>query len=236
MADGETAVRRPDFVEVRLQRARDINFRAWLYPFVALPGLLVLLAMTHRESIALWPRLGLLLAYMSVAFTFCPLPTAWFVMLAASPAGLDIDPWLTATVATLGTCVANMHDYYVVTFFYRYRPIRRVRRTGLYRKAAAWFERAPFATLTAASFLPIPIDFVRLLAISQAYPRSRFASASILGRWPRYFALAFFAERFSLGWQWILATLGVAVVFGLWHGLPPLVRTLKGFRRKELET
>ncbi|NIA20411.1 MAG: hypothetical protein GWP05_00220 [Anaerolineaceae bacterium] len=222
------------FVELRLRGSRRLNFRVWFYPFILMLGGLVFLS-------GPWLHLGdqvvflvMLLGYMSLACTFCPLPTTPVIVLAASPAALGIDPLLLATVCTAGTCIANMHDYYLVTFFYRYRPVRRIRKTRLYEKAAAWFERAPFATLTAASFLPIPIDFIRLLAISQGYPRHKFVLASAVGRWPRYFLLALLTDRFNLGRQWILAILAATVLVGLWRGLPRIVGVLRGFRTKEL--
>jgi uncharacterized membrane protein YdjX (TVP38/TMEM64 family) len=102
--------------------------------------------------------------------------------------------------------------------------VQKVRATGLYRRVAKWYNRAPFATLAAASFLPIPIDFVRLLAISEGYSRWKFALGSLVGRWPRYLALAVLADQFKLGWQWVLGIAGVTVVFGLWRGLPPVAR------------
>ena len=228
MAEGQTASQEAGFAEIRLDRALEVNYRAWFYPFAAGLAGLVLLAKQSTEAYGALPHLALLLAYMSLACTFWPLPTTPVVILAASPAGPGFDPLLVATVCTLGTCVANLHDYYLVTFLYRYRPVRKIRKTGLYEKAAGWFNRAPLATLSAASFLPIPIDFVRLLAISQGYSRWRFTLASAVGRWPRYFALALFARAFNLGWQWILGALGVTVVFGFWRGVPRIVRAVRG--------
>jgi membrane protein YqaA with SNARE-associated domain len=220
-------------MELRLERGARLNFRLWFYPFAMTFAALVLLARHGSDVLGPWPHLATLLAYMSLACTFLPLPTTPVVMLAASPAGPGLDPLLVALAATAGTCAANLHDYYLVTFLYRYRPVRRVRRTRFYEKAAGWFERAPFAVLTAASFLPIPVDVVRLLAISQGYPRGRFTLASAVGRLPRYFLLAYFAQRFSLGWQWILAVLGVTAVFGLWRGVPRIARAAAGMIRKE---
>lgn len=236
LAEKETGSVEAQAIELSLERGTQVNFRAWFYSFLLVLGGTVLV--TRQAALQAWPapQLALLFAYMSLACTFCPWPTAWLVMLASTPAvagGYGISPLLVATVATVGTCIANLHDYYVVTFLYRYRPVRRIRKTRLYERAAGWFGRAPFVTLTAASFLPIPIDVVRLLAISQGYSRWRFTAASALGRWPRYFALAFFAEQLNLGWQLILAVLGITVVVGLWGGVPRLVRSLKGLKNKE---
>ncbi|MBN2582872.1 MAG: DedA family protein [Planctomycetes bacterium] len=233
MSDSGTDILDPQFAEVRLTAERQLNFRAWFYPFILLLAALVALSVPLLPIDRQWTFLAMLLGYMSMACTFFPLPTTPAVVLAASPDALGLNPWLLALVCTAGTCIANMHDYYLVTFFYRFRPVRRIRKTALYVKAARWFDRAPFVTLTAASFLPIPIDFVRLLAISQGYRRHKFLLASALGRWPRYFLLAYFTDRFDLGWQWILAVLAVTVLIGLWRGLPRIVRVLSSLKAKE---
>jgi membrane protein YqaA with SNARE-associated domain len=145
----------------------------------------------------------------------------------AAGGGLGLEPLTVAALGAVGTAIANMHDYYLLTFLYRYKPVRRVRTSGLYKRFAAWYNRAPFATLAAASFLPIPVDFIRLLAISEGYNRAKFAIGSLVGRWPRYLALAYLADRFDLGWQWILGIGGAIIVLGLWRGLPALARRLK---------
>jgi membrane protein YqaA with SNARE-associated domain len=215
--------------QLRLAQHEPLRLRDWFVPF----GLVLAVAAgvyfaTGRETTA--GGAALLFAYLSVACTFLPLPTTWIVIWAASPAdggGLGIHPLLVATVAALGTAAANMHDYYLLTFLYRYRPVQRVRATALYRKVAAWYNRAPFGTLAAASFLPIPIDFVRLLAISEGYSRRRFAVGSLVGRWPRYLLFAVLADQFRMGWQWAVGAAGAAVVLGLWRGLPPLVKRLR---------
>jgi hypothetical protein len=89
---------------------------------------------------------------------------------------------------------------------------------------ATWYNQSPFATLAAASFLPIPVDFVRLLAISEGYNRFWFALGSFVGRWPRYFVFAIAADQFKLGWQWVLGIAGATIILGLWRGLPPIAR------------
>ncbi len=165
-------------------------------------------------------------AYLSVACTFCPLPTTWLIIWAAAPVdggGLGLSPWIVATGGALATAIANMHDYYLLTYLYRYKPVRKIRSTRLYLRVAKWYNRVPLATLVAAAFLPIPIDFVRLLAISEGYSRTKFALGSFVGRWPRYLAFALAADWFKLGWQWILGIAAATIVLGLWRGLPPLV-------------
>jgi membrane protein YqaA with SNARE-associated domain len=219
-----------DAREVRLLRHERLSLTGWFVPFALLMALVGGVYLLGGEGTAAAGYAGLF-AYLSVACTFLPLPTAWIVIWAAAPTeggGLGLDPWIVATVGAAGTAVANMHDYYLVTFLYRYQPVRRIRATALYRRFAAWYNRAPFGTLAAASFLPIPVDVVRLLAISEGYNRAKFALGSLVGRWPRYLLFAILADAFKLGWQWVVGVLGATVCLGLWRGLPPLLRRLRG--------
>ena len=221
--------------DLRLLRHERISLRAWFLPFGALLALLAGVYVTGGEG-STAAGVVLLFGYLSLACTFLPLPTAWIVIWAAAPTeggGLGLNPWLVATVGAAGTAIANMHDYYLVTFLYRYRPVRKIRTKGWYKRVAAWYNRAPFGTLAAASFLPIPIDFVRLLAISEGYNRAKFALGSLVGRWPRYLLFAILAERFQLGWQWVVGVLGATVVLGLWRGVPMLVGRIRALARDE---
>jgi membrane protein YqaA with SNARE-associated domain len=216
-------------VELRLARREPLRLRDWFVPFFALLAVVLgIFFLSGKTTTA--GHLALLFGYLSLACTFLPLPTAWLIIWAgAAPevGGMGLSALVVATVGSAATAVGNMHDYYLLTYLYKYEPVRKIRATGLYRRVAAWYNRAPFGTLAAASFLPIPIDFVRLLAISEGYSRVRFVAGTVVGRWPRYFLLAFAADQFKLGWQWILGIAGATVVLGLWRGLPPLVRKLR---------
>jgi membrane protein YqaA with SNARE-associated domain len=216
-------------VELRLQRHEPLRLRDWFVPFAFLLAILACVYFVGGKG-STTAGLVLLFGYLSLACTFLPLPTTWLILWAAAPVeggGLGLSPWAVATVGALGTATGNMHDYYLLTFLYRFKPVRKIRATRFYQRVAAWYNRAPFGTLAAASFLPIPIDFVRLLAISEGYNRVKFVLGSLVGRWPRYLALAILADQFKLGWQWILGIAGATVVLGLWRGLPPIIRWLR---------
>lgn len=235
---GSSPIEQGDSIELRLARRQPLRFRAWFYPFATMLGVLVGIRLACGDSSKAAVLAGLF-GYLSMACTFCPLPTAWVIVWAAAPVegrGLGIHPLVVATGGAAATAVANMHDYYLLTFLYRYRPIQRVRATGVYRRVAAWYNRSPFGTLAAASFLPVPVDFVRLLAISEGYSRWRFALGSLVGRLPRYLLLAMLADRFRLGWQWVLGIAGATVVLGLWRVLVPLVRKAAGWCRARRAT
>ena len=216
-------------LQMRLLRREPLRLRAWFIPLAALLATTAIVYYVSGQGTTA-AGVAILFGYTSLACTFLPLPTAWIIIWAAAPAaggGLGIPPLIVATIGALGTAVANMNDYYLLTFLYRYRPIQKIRMTGLYRRAAAWYNRSPFAALAAASFLPIPIDIVRLLAISEGYDRFKFVLGSLVGRWPRYLLFAILADRFQLGWQWVVGIAGATVVLGLWRGLPPLIRRVQ---------
>jgi hypothetical protein len=172
--------------------------RLWFLAFVGWMAALALTALLLSEraklgnqgALAGW-LLALMCFYLSLCNSFVPLPTAWIVLLAASPGFAPFSSgWLNVLVvsglATLATIVANLNEYHLLAWLLHFGLGRRVRRTKLYGWGALWFSRAPFVLLTLIAFIPIPVDAVRWMAILQAYPRTRYALAYLVGRGPRY--------------------------------------------------
>jgi membrane protein YqaA with SNARE-associated domain len=220
-------------VVLRYRGAVTLRLRDWFLPYgILLTTVALIYLATGRDTTV--GRMAMLFGYVSLACTFLPLPT-WPAFILAAGADVGLSPLVVATVGAAATATANMHDYYLVTFLYRYNRVKKIRKNRWYRVAARWYNRAPFGTLVAGSFLPIPIDVVRLMAISEGYPRLRFAMGSIVGRWPRYFLIAWLADRFALGWQWALGALGAMAAIGLWQGLPPLLRKMGAWVRARRE-
>jgi len=209
-------VTRPDEISAALV-PRSISWRRWVAAFfVFLLGCAALL-LASRDTPGLYrvEVMVLYLLYMSVAFTFLPLPTAWIVLWAAR----EVEPFSVALIGTVGTCIANLHDYYIIHYLFRVDRIKRAKQTRFYRKAVRWFERAPFLTLTAASFLPIPIDVVRILAVSTDYPRRLYALATFTGRLPRYLLLAYLGYELQLSNRAIFIVFLVTAAIGAAKGL-----------------
>jgi membrane protein YqaA with SNARE-associated domain len=186
-----------------------LDARRWALGFAAFlaagGGVLWLARAALRE-----PTLELLtfvLLYLSLACTFLPLPTAWIVLWAAREAG----PLPVALVATAGTCIANLHDWHLVRALWGHRRLAALRDGPGHARAVAWFRRAPFLALAGASFVPLPVDGVRLLAASAGYPRSAFVLASFAGRFPRYLLLAVLGHELAPSNGVIL---GIVVVLG----------------------
>ena len=199
---------------------RSISWKKWVAAFsVFLACCAVLLAVSRGT-----PRLVqvevliLYLLYMSVAFTFLPLPTAWIVLWAAR----EVEPFSVAIIGTVGTVIANLHDYYIIHYLFRVERIKKAKRTRFYQKAVQWFERAPFATLSIASFLPVPIDAVRILAVSADYPRRWYALATFTGRLPRYLLLSYLGYELQLSNKAIFVVFLVTVAVGAIKGVSKL--------------
>ena len=186
-----------------------------------------------RAALAWW-LLALLGFYVSLCNSLLPLPTAWIVLLLASPevSLFESAAARIAAVALLSataTMMANLNEYHVFGYFLRARLGERLRRSRVYQWSVRWFDVAPFQTLVLIAFIPIPIDFVRWLAILRRYSRPRFAAAYWLGRLPRYAILAGISVLLKLGaLEIILIQIGLAVLLGA-----RLAWTAWGGRRSE---
>jgi membrane protein YqaA with SNARE-associated domain len=205
-------------------------FLGWMIGLVAL-ALFALARSEHGDALALrvW-LLALMCFYVSLCNSFLPLPTAWIILLAASPDyALVQTGWqrvgLVAGLGTLATVVANLSEYHLLAYLLRFGLGRRIRRTRVYGWAIRWFDQAPFHVLTLIAFIPIPIDAVRWLAILRGYPRVRFALAYAAGRGPRYLLFAGCSVLLALSaWQILLIQFAMVVAAVLGRLVWGLVR------------
>jgi membrane protein YqaA with SNARE-associated domain len=175
--------------------------------------------------------------YISLCTTFLPLPTGAVVAAmatreAAVAGSLVGTTLLVATVGALASTVANLNDYHLFTWLLRSRHVSKVRGTKVYEASAKWFARQPFFLLVVFNVIPIPVDVIRLLAITYRYPRAKFAAANFIGRFIRYGVIAgvtywLSSWRTDAGWIAVLVLLGVAVALGLSRVLPRLARKLR---------
>ncbi len=200
--------------------ARQISGKPWLFSFL---GFLILnvgflyFARTLPLSIH-WERLAALLIYMSMAFTFCPLPTLWILLWMAR----EIDPVAVALVGALGTCAANLNDYHIFHYLFRLEKVKRATGKSAFQGAVRLFRKAPFIALSIASFLPIPIDVIRILSVSTMYPRPLYVLATFVGRFPRYLLITILGHEIKLSNTGLLIVLLATVALGAAKGLSRL--------------
>jgi membrane protein YqaA with SNARE-associated domain len=129
--------------------------------------------------------------YMCLACQFFPLPTIPPIAFTAKL----FSPLLVAFVASVGTCIANLNDYAILGWLFRHQRVQKIRDLSGYRRLLHFFDRYAFLTLAGAAFLPIPIDVIRLLAISRAYSYWKYIAATFTGRMPRYLIIAYLGKE-----------------------------------------
>lgn len=165
----------------------------------------------------------------------------WLIRIAfgssAMGVGLADNPWirvcLISSVGAFATMLANLNDYHILTGILRARKVASVRNTRLYRAAIRWFSKSAWLTVYAFALIPIPVDVIRLLAITFRYPRWRFATACYAGRFTRYSILTFliaimFDNQENVQLLLVLAITVLTIGAGLTIGLPKLVRMIRG--------
>ena len=138
--------------------------------------------------------------YMCFACQFFPIPTLPPIAFAAKV----FHPILVAAVGAAGTCIANLNDYAILGWLFRHKRVQKVRDVQMYRKLLGFFDKHGFLTLSVAAFLPIPIDVIRLLAISRAYTYWKYILATFTGRFPRYLILAYVGKELPAKWILII--------------------------------
>ncbi len=208
-----------------------LNLRWWFIGFVAWLAALTVVSRLGLEGYEAGSRIGmaiwlsaLYMFYMSLCCTFFPAPTTWIVMMMASnyvAAELNLSHhavermMAVASVGAFCTAMANLNEYHIFTFILRYGGVAKIRRTRFYAVAARWFGIRPFWTIVLFSFIPIPVDILRWLAITYRYPRLPYFFAYYLGRWVRYAGLAGVTIWGQFKWYHILIVQSTLAVVAL---------------------
>jgi len=125
-------------------------------------------------------------------------------------------PFWIALAGTLGTAVAAFADYELVARAIRHPRMRNARDSRIFQWAIRWFNVRPFITVVIFSATPLPIYVVRILAPAAKYSITRYILALMVGRFPRFYAVAMLGYIFPIP-TWILLVLfGVFVAAVLW--------------------
>lgn len=126
-------------------------------------------------------------------------------------------PALVALVATVGTVIVCFADYAIVEAAMRHPKISGAREARLFRWSVKWMTRYPFLIIVLFTLTPLPIYVVRVLAPASGYPIGRYILAQIVGRFPRFLALAYVGYLFPIP-GWALAAMFVALLVAMWLG------------------
>jgi len=135
---------------------------------------------------------------MTVSNTVVPLPTPPFVVYY----GEMFNPLLIALVGGIGTCIACLIEYTLLSYAFKYtaeksEKLASLKDTRTYQHTIRIFNKVPFISIAIAAFTPIPFDPIRLLAIAAKYNRLKYSISIFIGRAPRYFLLASLGERLT---------------------------------------
>jgi membrane protein YqaA with SNARE-associated domain len=212
---------------------QELKYRLW---FICFGAWLVMLALASRWGSheidqggsalgwGVW-MLALTAVYLSLCCSFFPAPTTWIILLAASDmiagqvgiVGHGLARLVVvATVCAVASSLANLNEYYIIAYLAKHHRIAKIRQTRLYIKASGWFRESPFWILTLFSFVPIPVDVIRWLAVLAHYDRAKFVLANFVGRWFRYAVCALASLGLDLTPRQILiiqaALVGVALL------------------------
>jgi uncharacterized membrane protein YdjX (TVP38/TMEM64 family) len=99
----------------------------------------------------------------------------------------------------------------------RHRALAKTRSSALFQWSTKWMKRYPFAITVLFSFTPLPIAIVRILAPAVEYNVRRYMLAQIVGRFPRFYILAWIGHTVMIP-TWIIIGLGIALVAAFFFG------------------
>lgn len=107
-------------------------------------------------------------------------------------------PYLIAAIVLAGTLIAGILDYYVFAPIMEHRITEFIRNTNDYKRASRLFNYQPFIAIIIGGFTPLPFFIFKLLAFANKYPVSKYLAALLIGRYPRYYLLAYLGSVFKI--------------------------------------
>jgi len=125
--------------------------------------------------------------------------------------GSSYDPIILALIGTASTLIAGILDYFIYVPLLSHNALKNIKETSSYQKAIKWFGLNPFLTLIVAGLTPVPFFLFKIISFSYHYPLPKYLSALAIGRFPRYFLLAYAGEVLQVP-GWILITVFIIMV------------------------
>ena len=127
------------------------------------------------------------------------------------------DPAWIALAGTIGSLIACFSDYAMVKAAFRNRALASMASSRMYRWAARWMRRYPFAITVLFSFLPLPIAVIRVLAPATDFPIRRYMLAQVIGRFPRFYLLAWIGHALPIP-TWLILALTAVMLASMFFG------------------
>jgi membrane protein YqaA with SNARE-associated domain len=194
---------------IRMRRLRRVPLSRYWRMFVVALGVLAALGAALVLLVPDMAGLFLLAVYCIPTNSVIPIPHEPGLLYFAR----YYDPLWIALAATAGSVVVSFSDYALVEWGMRHPRTQGARETRVFRWAVRWMARAPFWIVVIFSLVPfLPLSPIRILAPASGYPVWRYIGAQIVGRTPRFFALAWLGATVQLPTWAILSLFGIMVL------------------------
>jgi uncharacterized membrane protein YdjX (TVP38/TMEM64 family) len=131
-------------------------------------------------------------------------------------------PFWVAAAGTLGSAVASIAMYFLVTKLSKKERVRRIENSRFIKNWKNLAQKLPFLSLVIFNAVPFPADPSRFFAILNKYSIKRYITAISLGRFVRYLLLATLGGAFRIP-NSVLIALTIALIM-----LPLLAKKCKG--------
>ena len=142
------------------------------------------------------------------AFFWYSIPGNSFLWLPHEPAviyaGALYAPALVAVVGGLATAIAAIVDHTLFTRAFHSSALAPFKESRAMRGVVEYFSRYPWWTIVVVALTPIPFYPLRIVAPMANYPLTKYVSAIVVGRVPRYFLLALggsWARQLTIGFD-----------------------------------
>ena len=140
------------------------------------------------------------------AYFWYSIPGNSFLLLPHEPAvlyaGTLYNPLLVALIGGLATIPASAIDYYLFKRIFGLRPFVQAKQSRISRFTQRAFSWQPWWTVVVFAFSPLPFYPVRIAAPLADYPVTRYVTAVLAGRLPRYYLLAWGGEWAARWLNW----------------------------------
>ena len=130
---------------------------------------------------------------MSISCNLIPIPTYPIILYISH----DYSLWLIVLVGTIGATISALFEYNIVDFIMKFDRVALLTESRRYQKFARYFDRFSFTSIMVASSIPLPLDFIRIMAITRRYPKIKFLLATMLGRIPRFTIVVFLGMQLA---------------------------------------
>ncbi|HDL19497.1 MAG TPA: DedA family protein [Bacteroidetes bacterium] len=179
------------FSQLSYESRKKLNYLK-IFLFVGIAAIAFLIYYLHL----LPARYNELMSYflvLSISCNLVPVPTFPIVLYISHDYHIG---WI-VLLGSIGAAIAAFMEYKVIDFLMRFDRIAKLKQNGKYKKYAGYFDKFSFRSIMIASMIPLPVDVIRLLAITRKYKLWKFLTATFLGRLPRILIFAFLGSQLA---------------------------------------